>query len=156
MKSPSNRVDSGEKKPRLMGINHIALEVDDLEAALTFYSRIFTFTLRGRHEGMAFIDLGDQFIALTGRRTQSPDVQRHFGLVVDDRQAVREQLETLGVKLLPGAGVDFLDPWGNRLQVVQYSEIQFTKAPQVLNGMGLEGLGKSAAAVRELAAKGMA
>jgi lactoylglutathione lyase len=156
MQAPSDSADTVEKKPRLLGINHIALEVDDLEAALAFYGRVFTFNLRGRHDGMAFIDLGDQFIALAVGRTQSPDTQRHFGLVVDDRNAVRQKLEALGVEPLAGAGLDFLDPWGNRVQIVQYSEIQFTKAPQVLKGMGLEGLGKSATALHELAAKGMA
>jgi lactoylglutathione lyase len=142
-------------KPHVVGINHIALEVGDLEDALGFYGRLFSFTLRGRHQGMAFIELGDQFIALVERRTQPPDRQRHFGLVVDNRQAVREALQASGVELLPGPGVDFLDPWGNRVQIVQYSEIQFTKAPHVLKGMGLEGLQKSASALQELTAKGM-
>ena len=144
----------GEKKPRLLGINHIALEVGDLGAALAFYGRIFKFNLRGRHEGMAFIDLGDQFIALAERRSQSPDTQRHFGLVVDDRQAVRQKLEALGVEILTGEGLDFLDPWGNRVQIVQYDEIQFTKAPQVLKGMGLDGLGKSAKALQNSQQRG--
>ena len=156
MQTASDNVDTEEQKPRLVGINHVALEVDDLEAALVFYGRMFAFTLRGRHAGMAFIDVGDQFIALAERRSQSSDTQRHFGLVVDDRSAVRQKLEELGVEILPGAGLDFLDPWGNRVQVVEYSEIQFTKAPQVLKGMGLEGLGKSASALQELTAKGMA
>jgi lactoylglutathione lyase len=156
MCKPSDGEDPREKKPRLLGINHVALEVDDLEAALAFYGHVFEFNLRGRHEGMAFIDLGDQFIALAERRTQSSDTQRHFGLVVDDRHAVRQKLEALGVEILAGGGLDFLDPWGNRVQIVQYSEVQFTKAPQVLKGMGLDGLGKSATALRELTAKGMA
>jgi lactoylglutathione lyase len=156
MHTPSGSAETTEKKPRLLGINHVALEVDDIDAALAFYGRIFTFTLRGRHEGMAFIDLGDQFIALAERRSQSPDTQRHFGLVVDDRHAVKQKLEALGVEILAGGGLDFLDPWGNRVQVVQYSEVQFTKAPQVLKGMGLDGLGKSASALQELTAKGMA
>src|SRR5690349_21149463 len=116
MNTASNSTDTGEQKPRLLGINHIALEVDDLEAALTFYSRIFEFTLRGRHEGMAFIYLGDQFLALAEGRSQSPDTQRHFGLVIDDRQSLRHRLDALRVKLLPGLGLDFLDPWGNRVQ----------------------------------------
>jgi lactoylglutathione lyase len=156
MHTLSDNPETGEQKPHLLGINHIALEVDDLEAASAFYGHIFTFNLRGRHEGMAFIDLGDQFIALAERRTQSSDTQRHFGLVVDDHHAVRQRLEAHGVQLLPGAGLDFIDPWGNRVQIVQYREIQFTKAPQVLKGMGLDGLGKSATALQELAAKGMA
>jgi lactoylglutathione lyase len=151
-----NTVDSGEQKPRLVGLNHIALEVGDVDAALAFYGRLFEFSLRGRHPGMAFIDLGDQFIALTERRTQPQDTRRHFGLVVDDRDAVKRALDALGVKTLEGDGLDFLDPWGNRVQIVQYSNIQFTKAPHVLKGMGLEGLRKSAEAMRELADKGMA
>jgi lactoylglutathione lyase len=156
MHTSGDIVDSGEQKPRLVGLNHVALEVGDVDAALTFYGRLFEFSLRGRHPGMAFIDLGDQFIALMERRTQPQDTRRHFGLVVDDRHAVKRALDALGVKTLGGEGLDFLDPWGNRVQIVQYSEIQFTKAPQVLKGMGLEGLRKSAEAVRELADKGMA
>ncbi len=155
MNTASDSPDTREQKPRLLGINHIALEVDDLEAALAFYGRVFEFTLRGHHEGMAFIDLGDQFLALAERRSQSPDTQRHFGLVVDDRHAVRQKLESLGVQFLPGPGLDFLDPWGNRVQVVQYRDIQFTKASQVLKGMGLANIEKSATALQELAAKGM-
>lgn len=143
-------------KARLVGINHIALEVDDVEAALEFYRRIFDFTLRGRRPGMAFIDMGDQFINLSEKRTQSPDRMRHFGLVVDDREKVRSALKELGVDLLPGPGLDFLDPWGNHFQVVQYQDIQFTKASHVLKGMGLTGLKKTHAALEELAQKGMA
>jgi catechol 2,3-dioxygenase-like lactoylglutathione lyase family enzyme len=156
VQNPGDIEDHGEKKPRLVGINHIALEVDDVEAALTFYGRIFEFSLRGRHKGIAFIDLGDQFIALVEKRTQKPDTHRHFGLVVDDREAVKRSLETLGVETLPGERLDFLDPWGNHVQIVQYSEIQFTKALQVLKGMGLDRLKKSPEALRELEAKGMA
>jgi catechol 2,3-dioxygenase-like lactoylglutathione lyase family enzyme len=110
---------------RAVGINHVALEVDDVDAALEFYGALFELKLRGRHDGMAFIDLGDQFINLSPKRTQSPDGARHFGLVVDDRQAVRRALEQLGAEILPGPGLDFLDPWGNHLQVVQYDGIQF-------------------------------
>lgn len=143
-------------KARLVGINHIALEVDDVEAALEFYRRIFDFTLRGRHEGMAFIDMGDQFINLSEKRTQPPDRMRHFGLVVDDREKVRKALRALGVELLPGPGLDFLDPWGNHFQVVQYQDIQFTKASHVLRGMGLGTLEKTAEALKELTQKGMA
>lgn len=143
-------------KARLVGINHIALEVDDVEAALDFFGRIFEFTLRGRHDGMAFIDLGDQFINLAEKRTQPPDRLRHFGLVVDDREKVREALTELGVELIPSQGLDFLDPWGNHFQVVQYQDIQFTKAPHVLRGMGLDHLEKTSEARDELARKGMA
>ena len=142
-------------KPRLVGINHIALEVGDVEAALAFYGRLFAFTLRGRGEGMAFIDLGDQFIALSEGRRQAPDEHRHFGLVVDDREAVRRRLEAEGVAVLPGRFLDFLDLWGNRIEIVDYRDIQFTKAPEVLRGMGLGHLEKSEKARRELREKGL-
>ena len=142
-------------KPRLVGINHIALEVGDVEAALAFYGRLFAFTLRGRGEGSAFIDLGDQFIALAEGRRQAPDEHRHFGLVVDDREAVRRRLEAEGVAVLPGRFLDFLDPWGNRIEIVDYRDIQFTKAPEVLRGMGLGHLEKSEDAWRELREKGL-
>lgn len=147
---------SGSTKARLVGINHIALEVDDVDAALEFYGRIFDFTLRGRHDGMAFIDIGDQFINLSVKRTQPPDRMRHFGLVVDDREKVRAALQKLKVDLLPSPGLDFLDPWGNHVQVVQYRDIQFTKATHVLRGMGLDQLTKTPEALDELARKGMA
>jgi catechol 2,3-dioxygenase-like lactoylglutathione lyase family enzyme len=133
----------------------VALEVGDVDAALEFYGRLFELKLRGRHDGMAFIDLGDQFINLSPRRAQQPDRARHFGLVVDDRESVRRALEDLGAEILPGPGLDFLDPWGNHVQVVQYDGIQFTKAPHILKGMGMEGLGKNPEALRELEEKGM-
>jgi lactoylglutathione lyase len=142
-------------RPRLVGINHIALEVGDLEEALTFYRGIFEFELRGRMAGMAFIDMGDQFIALSEGRTQPPDRARHFGLVVDDKEAVRAALEDAGAEILAGRGLDFRDPWGNHVQVVEYGDIQFTKAPAVLGGMGLEDLEKTPAALRELRDKGL-
>ena len=141
--------------PRLVGINHIALEVGDVDEALEFYGRIFEFTLRGRGARMAFIDMGDQFIALAAGRTQPPDSHRHFGLVVDDKEATRRALEEAGADILPGGGLDFRDPWGNHVQVVEYSEIQFTKAPEVLRGLGLDGLEKSPEALAELRAKGI-
>ncbi|MBD0281424.1 MAG: VOC family protein [Thermoleophilaceae bacterium] len=140
---------------RLVGINHVVLEVDELEEALAFYGRVFEFELRGRVPGMAFLDMGDQFLVLAERRSQPPDGERHFGLVVDDREEIRRLLREAGAEILPGRGLDFRDPWGNHVQVVQYSEIQFTKAPQVLRGMGLDGLGKSEAALRELRKKGL-
>jgi catechol 2,3-dioxygenase-like lactoylglutathione lyase family enzyme len=141
--------------PRVVGINHVALEVGDVEEALSFYGKIFELELRGRAPRMAFIDIGDQFIALSEGRTQPPDRHRHFGLVADDRDAVRARLEDTGAEILPGPGLDFRDPWGNRVQVVAYEDIQFTKAPDVLRGMGLEGLEKSPAALRELRDKGL-
>ena len=143
------------KNPRLVGINHVAIEVGDIEEALAFYGRIFTFTLRGKGKTNAFIDMGDQFINLTQVSTQHRDSPRHFGLVVDDRSAVPAQVEAAGGQLLEGPFLDFLDPWGNRVEVVAYSDIQFTKAPHVLRGMGLT-LQKTDKARRELAEKGMA
>jgi catechol 2,3-dioxygenase-like lactoylglutathione lyase family enzyme len=142
-------------KARMVGINHVVLEVDDVEAALAFYGRLFEFELRGREGRMTFLDIGDQFLVLVEGRTQPPDAGRHFGLVVDDKQRVRELAEQAGVELLGGRGLDFRDPWGNRVQVVQYSDIQFSKTAPVLDGMGLD-LDKSPAALRELSEKGLA
>jgi catechol 2,3-dioxygenase-like lactoylglutathione lyase family enzyme len=141
-------------RPRLVGINHVALEVDDLERALEFYGRLFELRLRGRSGRAAFVDIGDQFIALMQGRSQPPDRTRHFGLVVDDKDATRRVLEEAHAEVLPGRGLDFRDPSGNHVQVVQYDEIQFQKAPEVLDGMGLE-LGKTKEALAELAAKGL-
>ena len=144
------------ERPRLLGINHVALEVGDVEEALAFYGRFFDFELRGRGPGMAFVDLGDQFLALSEGRRQPPDDHRHFGLVVDDKPAVRRALEEAGVEILRGRGLDFLDPWGNRVEIVDYRDIQFTKAQAVLRGMGAEGLEKTESAKDELRRKGMA
>jgi lactoylglutathione lyase len=143
------------ERPHLVGINHVALEVGDLEEALRFYGSIFELELRGRVPGMAFVDIGDQFIAIAQGRRQPPDDGRHFGLVVDDREAVRRALEEAGAEMLPGRGLDFRDPWGNHVQVVEYGDIQFTKAAEVLRGMGLEGLGKTPQAQKELEDKGL-
>jgi lactoylglutathione lyase len=141
---------------RMVGINHVALEVGDVEEAVAFYGRIFELELRGRTPGMAFLDMGDQFLALAekGDLTGS-EAGRHFGLVVDDRARVRQALQEAGVELQPSRGLRFRDPWGNLVEVVQYSEVQFTKAPPVLAGMGLEGLGKSESARQELREKGL-
>ena len=144
------------KKARAVGINHVALEVGDIEQALAFYGRLFDFKLRGKSEGAAFIDLGDQFIALQKGRQQPGDDGRHFGLVVDDKEAMRTALAAAGVKLLPGRFLDFLDPWGNRIEIVGYENIQFSKAPNVLRGMGLQHLSKNGTATKELTDKGMA
>ena len=141
--------------PRLVGINHIALEVGDVEEALEWYGRIFDFELRGREPGMAFVDMGDQFIAFTRGRTQPPDSHRHFGLVVDDKEAARAALEAAAADILPGRGLNFRDPWGNLVQVVAYEDIQFTKTPEVMRGMRLE-LPKSDRARAELREKGLA
>jgi predicted enzyme related to lactoylglutathione lyase len=144
------------KKARVVGFNHIALEVGDIEAALAFYSRLFDFELRSRSDSMAFIDLGDQFIALQKGRSQSADEGRHFGLVVDDKETARKALIGAGVEILTGPFLDFRDPWGNRIEIVGYDNIQFTKAPNVLHGMGLTHLSKNEKALKELAEKGMA
>jgi lactoylglutathione lyase len=141
--------------PRLVGINHVALEVGSIDEALEFYGRIFELELRGRGRGMAFIDIGDQFIALSEGRTQPPDRHRHFGLVVDDKEATRRALADAGVEITPGRGVNFLDPWGNFVQVVEYGDVQFTKTPEILDGMGLGQLPKSEQALAELREKGL-
>lgn len=139
----------------MVGINHIALAVGDVDEAVEFYGRIFELELRGRVHGMAFLDMGDQFLALAEGDDPVADRQRHFGLVVDDRGRVRNALQEAGVEIEPSRGLRFRDPWGNLVEVVQYSEIQFTKAPPVLRGMGLEQLGKSESAQRELRDKGL-
>lgn len=146
----------GSGKPRAVGFNHVALEVGDIEEALAFYGRLFEFELRGKSDAMAFIDLGDQFIALQKGRAQPPDDGRHFGLVVDDKEAARRALQAAGVTLLDGPFLDFRDPWGNRVEIVGYDNIQFSRAPNVLRGMGLTHLAKNASARKELADKGMA
>jgi lactoylglutathione lyase len=144
------------EKARAVGLNHVALEVGDIEEALAFYGRLFDFELRSKSESMAFIDLGDQFIALQKGRRQGPDDGRHFCLVVDNKEAVRRALADADVDSPPGPLLDFRDPWGNRIEIVGYDNIQFTKAPNILRGMGLEHLVKSEGATKELAEKNMA
>jgi lactoylglutathione lyase len=145
------------KKPKLIGINHVAIEVGDIDEALEWYGRIFDFNLRNRHERSVFIDMGDQFINMT----RVPDYKvsgverRHIGFVVDDRSRIVELAKAAGAEFVEGPFLDFLDPWGNRLEIIEYSNIQFTKAPNVLRGMGLD-LAKNASATKELAEKGMA
>jgi len=154
----TNPYDPGDRNRAVhaLGINHIALEVGNIGEALEFYGKLFELKLRGRTDHMAFIDMGDQFIALAETRSQPPDRARHFGLVVDNRDLLRRRLEALDVPLLPGPFMDFLDPWGNHIQVVQYSDVQFTKAENILRGMGLESLNKTEEALRELKERGMA
>ena len=142
-------------KPRLVGINHVALEVDDIDRALEFYGRLFDVELRSRSDNAAFIDIGDQFVALMKGRTQARDGARHFGLVVDDKEATRRALEAAGVEIFPGRRLDFIDPFGNRVEIVQYDQIQFGKRDEVLRGMGLEHE-KTDAALAELSEKGLA
>src|SRR6266481_4030259 len=144
------------RKARAVGFNHVALEVGDIDEALAFYGRLFEFELRSRSKTSAFIDLGDQFLALQKGRTQPADDGRHFGLVVDDKEAARKALADAGIQTLPGPFLDFLDPWGNRVEIVSYTNVQFTKAPNVLRGMGLTHLSKNATAIKELTDKGMA
>ncbi|MEO0621902.1 MAG: VOC family protein [Pseudomonadota bacterium] len=142
-------------KPTLIGINHVALEVGDIDAALEFYGRYFAFTLRGRSERMAFIDLGDQFLALSKTDTPDRDADRHFGLVVDDREGLRARLAADGVEIVSERRLDFLDPWGNRIEIVPYADIQFLKDRNVLAHLGAEALTKTDAAREELADKGI-
>jgi lactoylglutathione lyase len=142
---------------RLVGINHVALEVGDIDAALEWYGAIFEFELRGRvGSSMAFVDMGDQFLALSAPREQPRDDGRHFGLVVDDKDAVRAALERAGAEIVPTRGLRFVDPWGNNVEIVQYDEIQFSKTDAVLRGTGLSHLEKSEAARAELREKGLA
>jgi catechol 2,3-dioxygenase-like lactoylglutathione lyase family enzyme len=143
--------------PRLVGINHVALEVGDLKEALDWYGRIFELEVEqeAAFPRMAFVQLGDQFIAFSEGRSQPSDTDRHVGLVVDDKQATREALEAAGATILPGRFLDFVDPWGNHVQVVAYSDIQFSKTPEVLRGMGLD-LPKSEHALAELRDSGLA
>ena len=145
---------SNGTRPRLVGINHVALEVGDLEEALRFWGELFDLSV-SREPGMAFIDLGDQFLALSEGGAGDPQSPRHFGLVVDDKEAVRARLRQLGVEVSAGRRLNFRDPWGNLIQVVEYGQIQFTKAEPILRGMGLDGLAKTPEAEAELAQKGL-
>ena len=144
-----------EGKARALGINHVVLEVDDLDKALEFYGSLLEFSLRGRSDHNAFIDLGDQFIQLTLGRSQTADTKRHFGLVVDDREAVKRAMARLGIKSINDR-LNILDPWGNRVEIVPYDDCQFSKTPQVLEGMGVAPIEKTANALEELRKKGMA
>ena len=140
---------------RLIGINHVALEVGDVDAAIELYGRLFTFSLRGRAGRMAFIDIGDQFLAVAEGRRQGPDEGRHFGLVVDDKEAVRAAVEREGLPVVPGRGLDFLDPWGNRFEVVDYRDIQFERTDGVKRKLGVSGLAKREAALDEIRSRGL-
>ena len=140
---------------RLVGINHIALEVGNVEEALALYGRIFAFELRGRAGRMAFIDMGDQFLAIAEGRRQGPDEGRHFGLVVDDKEAVRAAVEREGLEVVRGRGLDFLDPWGNRFEVVDYRDIQFERTEGVKRKLGVPGLAKRESALDEIRSRGL-
>jgi catechol 2,3-dioxygenase-like lactoylglutathione lyase family enzyme len=141
---------------KALGVNHVAFEVDDLDAALAWWARFFEFELRGRVPGMAFIDLGDQFVALSEGRTQPPDAHRHVGLVVEDKEALRAALAEAGEEVNAAGNLRMRDPSGNQIEIVDYRDVQFTKTPAVLRALGVEGLGKSERASKELASKGLA
>ncbi len=144
-----------QKMAKAVGINHVALEVGDIDEALAFYGGFIDFKLESRSQTAAFIYFGDQFINFALGRTQAPDGARHFGIVVDDKDLARETLEGMGIKFLDGRFLDFLDPWGNRVEIVTYAKIQYTKADHVLKGMGLGNLTKTEAALAELRKKNM-
>lgn len=143
-------------RARPVGLNHVALEVGNVDEALEFYGSLFEVKLRGRSGRMAFVDLGDQFVALSEGRRQEPDGHRHFGLVVDSKETARAALVEAGVTVSPAPHLRFQDPWGNNVEIVEYRDVQFTKAPEILAGMGLGGLGKSQQAREELRKKGLA
>ena len=148
--------EAAPRRARAVGINHIALEVGDIDAALDFYGAFLTFEIARRSDTAAFVYFGDQFINFAKGRRQGPDDRRHFGIAVDDKELARTRLEELGVKFLDGRFMDFLDPWGNRVEITTYTKIQYTKADHVLRGMGLAHLEKTDEALAELARKGMA
>jgi extradiol dioxygenase family protein len=141
---------------RPVGVNHIAFEVRDLDEALAWYARYFELTMRGRRATMAWIDLGDQFIALSEGTPEAPDRGRHVGLVVDDKEALRSALLEDGESVSASGSLRVRDPSGNQLEIVDYRDVQFSKTPAVLRAMGLAGLHKSDAAREELRGKGIA
>ena len=138
---------------RLVGINHVAVQVGDIAEMLTFLGQLVErLDLRGRGGHMAFVDLGDQFIAL--EQTSEPVAAGHYGLVVDDQDEVVRRAREAGARMI--GGHDFLDPWGNHWQVVDYRDVQFAKTDRVLQGMELAELEKSERALRELRDRGLA
>ena len=143
-------------KARAVGINHVALEVSNIDQALEFYGTFLAFEIESQNESAAFIYFGDQFINFMKGRTQGPDQGRHFGIAVDDKELVRQALNDMGVELLSGKFLDFIDPWGNRIEITTYQNIQFTKADHVLKGMGLGDIKKTDHALDELRKKDMA
>jgi len=143
------------ERAKLIGINHVALEVGDLDEALDLYARLFEFELRGRAHGMAFLDMGDQFLALSEHVSPDPDADRHFGLVVDDIEVARKAVEREGLQIVSSRGLTFLDPWGNQVQVVDYRQIQFERTDGVRRALGIEGLAKAEEARAEIAERGL-
>ncbi len=147
---------SDRPKARAVGINHVALEVGNIDEALEFYGSFIEFEIESRSDKAAFIYFGDQFINFSLGRTQGPDENRHFGIAVDDKDLARRTLEGMGITFLDGRFLDFLDPWGNRVEITTYTNIQFSKADHVLKGMGLGHLKKTENAREQLRKKGMA
>jgi predicted enzyme related to lactoylglutathione lyase len=145
------------EKAQLIGVNHVALEVGDVDEAVALYGRLFEFSMRGRGRRMAFLDMGDQFLAIAEGRSQPPDDERHFGLVVDDVARAREAVvhEGLGIASDTGQSFDFRDPWGNRFQVVGYGDIQFERTDGVKRKLGIEQFEKTADAKRQISERGL-
>lgn len=148
--------DSKSARARAVGINHVAIEVGDIGEALEFYGKLLDFTVEEQTPEMAIVYFGDQFINFIRNADRKPDTMRHFGIAVDDKPLARRTLEAMGVKLIDSHFLDFLDPWGNRVEITTYANIQYTKAEHVLRGMGLGHLKKTDEALAELRAKGMA
>ena len=142
-------------KATAIGINHVALEVGNIAEALAFYGRILNFTITSQSENAAFIYFGDQFINFAKGRTQAPDEKRHFGIAVDDKELVRDTLIEMGVALLGGRFLDFLDPWGNRVEITTYTNIMFSKSTAVLRGMDKDHLQKTDESLAELDKHGL-
>ena len=142
-------------KATAIGINHIALEVGNIAEALAFYGSFLNFTITSQTEDAAFIYFGDQFINFAKGRTQTPDEKRHFGIAVDDKELVRNTLTEMDVTLLGGQFLDFLDPWGNRIEITTYTNIMFSKSTAILRGIGMDHLQKTDEALAELDKQGL-
>ncbi len=148
--------DSNSARARAVGINHVAIEVGDIGKALEFYGKLLEFTVEEQTPEMAIVYFGDQFINFIRNFDRKPDAMRHFGIAVDDKPLARRTLAAMSVQLIDSRFLDFLDPWGNRVEITTYANIQYTKADHVLRGMGLGHLKKTDEALAELRAKGMA
>ena len=142
-------------KATAIGINHIALEVGNIAEALAFYGSFLNFTITSQTEDAAFIYFGDQFINFAKGRTQTPDEKRHFGIAVDDKELVRNTLTEMDVTLLGGQFLDFLDPWGNRIEITTYTNIMFSKTTAILRGMAMDHLQKTDQALAQLSKHGL-
>ena len=142
-------------KATAIGINHVALEVGNIAEALAFYGSFLNFTITSQSEDAAFIYFGDQFINFAKGRTQTPDEKRHFGIAVDNKELVRDTLIEMDVALLGGRFLDFLDPWGNRIEITTYTNIMFSKHTTILRGMGMDHLQKTDEALSELDKHGL-